>query len=75
MRKNHLWILTAILYCSLVFVSCSKDDTPVNPEPGADFRAMLKTLNWGQDTCFIYGHKTPDVDAVTSALSYAKLMN
>ena len=75
MRKNHLWILTAILYCSLVFVSCSKDDTPVNPEPGVDFRAMLKTLNWGQDTCFVYGHKTPDVDAVTSALSYAKLMN
>ena len=77
MRKNHLWILTAILYCGLVltFVSCSKNDTPVNPEPGAEFRAMLKTLNWGQDTCFVYGHKTPDVDAVTSALSYAKLMN
>ena len=77
MRKNHLWILTAILYCSFVltFVSCSKNDTPVNPEPGAEFRAMLKTLNWGQDTCFVYGHKTPDVDAVTSALSYAKLMN
>ena len=55
MRKNHLWILTAILYCSFVltFVSCSKNDTPVNPEPGAEFRAMLKTLNWGQDTCFL----------------------
>ena len=35
---------------------------------------MLKTLNWGADTCFVYGHKTPDVDAVTSALSYANLM-
>jgi manganese-dependent inorganic pyrophosphatase len=47
----------------------------VNPEPGTDFKAMLQTLNWGSDTCFVYGHKTPDVDAVTSALSYAKLMN
>ena len=32
-------------------------------------------MNWGTDTCFVYGHKTPDVDAVTSALAFAKLMN
>lgn len=77
MKKNHLWLLTAILYCCLVmtFVSCSKDDDTANPEPGAEFKAMLRSLNWGNDTCFVYGHKTPDVDAVTSALSYAKLMN
>ncbi len=77
MRKNHLWLLTAIVCCSLVMtvVSCSKDDNIVNPDAGAEFKAMLKTLNWGDDTCFVYGHKTPDVDAVTSALSYAKLMN
>ena len=77
MRKNHLWLLTAIVCCSLVVtvVSCSKDDNIVNPDAGAEFKAMLKTLNWGDDTCFVYGHKTPDVDAVTSALSYAKLMN
>jgi len=70
-------MLTAILYCSLVMtiVSCSMNDNPVNPDPGADFKAMLQSLNWGNDTCFVYGHKTPDVDAVTSALSYAKLMN
>lgn len=35
---------------------------------------MLETLDWGKDTCYIYGHNTPDVDAVTSALSYAILM-
>ncbi len=77
MKKNYLWTLTAILYCGLVltFSSCSKDDGNENPEQGAEFRAMLKSLNWGSDTCFVYGHKTPDVDAVTSALSYAKLMN
>ena len=63
--------------CSLVMTvfSCSTNDNPVNPDPGADFKAMLQSLNWGDDTCFVYGHKTPDVDAVTSALSYAKLMN
>ena len=76
MRKYLLRVLS-ILYCSLVVTvfSCSTNDNPVNPDPGADFKAMLQTLNWGGDTCFVYGHKTPDVDAVTSALSYAKLMN
>ena len=70
---------TAILCCGFVWtvVSCSRNDYPVGPvpEPGAEFKNMLRSLNWGQDTCFIYGHKTPDVDAVTSALSYARLMN
>ena len=77
MRKYLLRILTTIVYCSVVMTvaSCSTNDNPVNPEPGADFKAMLQSLNWGSDTCFVYGHKTPDVDAVTSALSYAKLMN
>ena len=77
MKKNLLWIMTAILYGSLIMtvVSCSKDDDSGDSGPGAEFKAMLKTLNWGSDTCFVYGHKTPDVDAVTSALSYAKLMN
>lgn len=72
-------MLTAILYCGLILivVSCSSNDKPVmpDPNPGAEFRALLSSLDWGSDTCFIYGHKTPDVDAVTSALSYARLMN
>ena len=77
MRRKLFGWLTAIVCCSLVMtvVSCSKDDNIVNPAPGAEFKTMLQSLNWGDDTCFVYGHKTPDVDAVTSALSYAKLMN
>ena len=77
MRKYLLGLLSTILYCGLAVtvVSCTTIDNPVSPDPGADFKAMLQTLNWGSDTCFVYGHKTPDVDAVTSALSYAKLMN
>lgn len=79
MKKKSPWMLIAVLSCGLALtvVSCSKKANPVVPEPeqGAEFKAMLRSLNWGQDTCFIYGHKTPDVDAVTSALSYARLMN
>ena len=72
-----LWVLAATLTGSLfVWTSCSSDDNAVIPQPGyeTEFSALLKTLDWGRDTCFVYGHKTPDVDAVTSALAYANLM-
>ncbi|MBR1378742.1 MAG: DHH family phosphoesterase [Bacteroidaceae bacterium] len=61
----------------LFTTSCSKDDdaSPMpQPRPQTEFATLLQSLNWGTDTCYIYGHKTPDVDAVTSALSYATLM-
>ena len=72
-------MLTATLVCStMVFTSCSSedDDNLAFPQPPyeTEFGVLLKTLDWGTDTCFVYGHKTPDVDAVTSALSYARLM-
>ena len=75
-KQLKQWVLAAILVCgSSVFTACSSVDLPVEkPEQGAAFRAMLKSLDWGTDTTFVYGHKTPDVDAVTSALSYARLM-
>ncbi len=74
MKQVRLWVLAAILtICgSFALTSCSSDDDVV--EPGAAFRTMLKSLDWGTDTIFVYGHKTPDVDAVCSSLGYARLM-
>ena len=72
------WGIAATLVCGLgVFTSCSSDDYAEEvpkPEQGAEYRAILKSLDWGQDTTFVYGHKVPDVDAACSSLSYAKLM-
>ena len=51
-------------------VSCSKTD----PHSDNAFRNMLATLDWGDDVCHVYGHKTPDSDAVCSSLAYAGLM-
>ena len=74
-KKGNLWMLAAILIIcgSFVFTSCSSDDDAVE-EQGAAFRTTLKSLDWGTDTTFVYGHKIPDVDAVCSSLAYAKLM-
>ena len=67
-------MLATILVISglTMLTSCSEDDVESVQED--EFRTMLKSLDWGKDTIFVYGHKTPDVDAVCSALGYAKLM-
>ena len=72
MKFRHL--LYALL--TLLIVSCRTVNQPtVNPESlKPSYRDVLARLDWGTDTIFVYGHKTPDVDAVTSALSYASLM-
>ena len=69
--------MLSLLVCGLgLFTSCSSEDNAVEqPDQGKAFRAMLKTLDWGTDTTFVYGHKTPDADAVCSSLGYARLMN
>ena len=64
----------AILLCSLAVVNMSCSDKESPRQENTPFQQMLSELDWGTDTCYIYGHKTPDVDAVTSALAYAKLM-
>jgi manganese-dependent inorganic pyrophosphatase len=67
-------LMVVLLLCSLVCTmsSCHKEEDSVAEETA--FRMMLRGLDWGTDTCYVYGHRTPDVDAVTSALAYAKLM-
>ncbi len=74
MKRLFQWLRASMLVCATVWlVSCSNDDYAVI-EPGAAYRAVLRGLDWGQNTTFVYGHKTPDVDAVCSSLGYAKLM-
>lgn len=73
MKLKHIFIVTLAVW---VVSSCTTTENPiVNPDTQKQsYREILATLDWGTDTTFVYGHKTPDVDAVTSALSYASLM-
>lgn len=64
-------ILTSLMIC--VLISCDKDDTPLIDSDNP-FRTLLASMDWGHDTCYVYGHKIPDTDAVCSSLAYAKLM-
>jgi len=79
MKSFIKWKLPIILCFGFLMgiVSCTTvQDNAVQPKPYEEqsYLKILRSLDWGNDTCFVYGHKTPDVDAVTSALAYAKLM-
>ena len=56
--------------------ACSDKDSSVESGCACDteFIDSIAAMDWGDDTTFVFGHKTPDVDAVTSALAYAALM-
>ena len=68
-----------ILFSILVgFMICACSDKDSSVEPGCacdvEFIESIAAMDWGNDTTFVFGHKTPDVDAVTSSLAYAALM-
>ncbi len=71
MKKTICFFFSALIASSMLcaLVSCDSNDSLENP-----FRELLSTLDWGSDTCYVYGHKTPDSDAVCSSLAYAQLM-
>ena len=74
--SHILWLAASCCCIAMIISSCSTVRKPIEQQPqqGKAYRALLKSLDWGNDTCYVYGHKTPDVDAATSALSFARLM-
>ena len=73
-RLNILNNIFSVCLTSTLLCACS-DSTSSDPNnDGEVFKNTINALDWGTDTTFVIGHKTPDVDAVTSALSYAALM-
>ena len=68
---------TAFLLFALTLVACEKTEyvTEYVMQNDRDYYlSILRSLDWGSDTVYAIGHKTPDVDAVCSAISYAALM-
>ena len=75
MNKQTLFnnILSLCLSGAL-FCACGDSTSSDSNNEGEEFKNTVNALDWGSDTTFVIGHKTPDVDAVTSAMSYAALM-
>ena len=65
--------LIVLAFCAVfLLASCDRKDGPEVPDNA--FRELLASMDWGTDTCYVYGHKTPDSDAICSSLAYAGLM-
>ena len=71
--KKLFGIIAAIVIGMMMVSACSDDDKHVD-DSEHPLLELFRSLDWGDGTCFVFGHKTPDVDAVTSSLAYAKLM-
>ena len=70
MRKV-LYMLDLALAAILLLSSCSDNESL---EAGK-FKCVFDALDWGKGTTtYVVGHKSPDTDAVCSAITYAYLM-
>ena len=62
-------------FLAVLFAGCEKTEYVTEyVKPDYGYKSALAALDWGNDITYVIGHKSPDVDAVTSALSYASLM-
>ena len=75
MNKQTLFNnIFSICLSSALLCACGDSTSSDTNNEGEEFKNTVNALDWGSDTTFVIGHKTPDVDAVTSAMSYAALM-
>ncbi|MBQ3779307.1 MAG: inorganic diphosphatase, partial [Fibrobacter sp.] len=75
MNKQTLFNnIISICLSGALFCACGDSTSSDSNNEGEEFKNTVNALDWGSDTTFVIGHKTPDVDAVTSAMSYAALM-
>lgn len=68
--KKVLFIWGLALTVLIQLSSCS-DNESIAAE---DFKCVFDALDWGKGTTYVIGHKSPDTDAVCSAITYAYLM-
>ena len=69
--KKALYVLGLALAVIVALSSCSDNDR----EEAGKFKSVFDALDWGEGTtAYVIGHKSPDTDAVCSAITYAYLM-
>lgn len=86
-RKLMKTVLTKVLSSALAsllliaVVSCGdgRKNAPVSPsdleKEARYYRSLLLSVDYGENTNYVIGHKTPDAATVGSAVAYADLLN
>ena len=72
-------VLASLLLVAVVSCGDGKKEAPVSPSDQVTetpyYRSLLLNVDYGEDTTYVIGHKTPDADTVGSAVAYADLLN
>lgn len=72
MRKR-IGCLLIFLVIGTFLAGCGKSSSnPFGPEEN---RSLYTKFDYGDETVYVIGHKSPDTDTVTSAIAMAKLLN
>lgn len=73
MKQIKLWMIAAIFICGTIsLTSCSYKADEVETY-NTSLRAIITGMDYG-DNVLVVGHKSPDTEAVCSAMTYASLL-
>ena len=74
MKTKSIFKLCSLLITLALFSACDKEIEYVYTTTDLHWSDPLHRLDWGAASAYVVGHKTPDTDAVCSAVGYAALM-
>lgn len=76
-RKNQKRIIAAIICLLLAGLTACSSGTANDPAnmTAEQYRDLLTSFDYGGETTYVIGHKSPDSDTVGSAMAYAYLLN
>ena len=74
MKTRNLFKLCCLFVTLALLTSCDKEIEYIYTTTDLHWADALRRLDWGDGTAYVVGHKTPDTDAVCSAVGYAALM-
>lgn len=70
MKKAKALILSVSLLLTMVLSACG-----ISKATNQAYMDVIKAVDYGNETTYVIGHKSPDSDTVGSAIAYAYLLN
>ena len=73
MKQTKLWMIAAIFICGTISLTSCSDKAEEVEIYNTSLRAIITGMDYGNQV-LVVGHKSPDTDAVGSAMTYASLL-
>ena len=73
MKQTKLWMIATIFICGTISLASCSDKAEEVEIYNTSLRAIITGMDYGNQV-LVVGHKSPDTDAVCSAMTYASLL-